>query len=226
MKKKSHGWLLFLLFVVIGLGIFMIFRQEMTPGQSAPAPAPETAAPSYSPTPSPTPTPEPTEVPTMPPTPSPTPIPTPSPVPTPTPTPASAATATPEAATAVILTDASGSFRTNTGTFLNMIVKYTIRQEGSKTFLALDAYSESYGLETGRNKDDLRIKVGNESYHFTTGPILVTENHFLTETLLGSVEVEVQSGTEVDVSADWYFNGVISDRELETLTAHSVIAIP
>lgn len=220
--KRFAGWIILLLFLGLGLAIFTIFRQETRAGESLPAAvntevSDAAATPSHTPAPSPTPaatpspTPTETPIPTMPPTPSPTPSPAPTPVPTPTP---------------VIERETSGSFRTDTGNWLNLIVKYNVKRSGDEAVMTVDVYVESYGLETGKRLDDLNIVIDGESTYLGTGPILVTENSVKTETLLGSAEANVTPGSNVRVDVTWVFNGTYGGKEVSALSAVSTIAIP
>ena len=85
---------------------------------------------------------------------------------------------------------------------------------------------ESYSLVTGKGTDDLHITINGKDFYASTGPILITEEHQVTRTLLGSAETEVIPGSQATVSASWRFNGTYGGKELGTLTANSTVAIP
>ncbi|MBR6208999.1 MAG: hypothetical protein IKQ69_08360 [Oscillospiraceae bacterium] len=216
--KRYAALIILILFLGIGLGIYMIFRQEGQPAEAASV-AQTPAAMSGTPTPraTPTATPTATPLPTMPPTPSPTPSPLPTPVPTATPVP----TPTP-----YIEMESSGSFRTDTGTYLNLVVDYSVKREGEKATLTLYAYTESYSLFTEARHDDLRFVIDGVTTYATAGAITVEADEGLTKTLIGKVEADVAPESSVRVDVTWEFLGVIGGKSIDRLTASTTLDIP
>ncbi len=220
--KRAAPILVLLLFLILGLAIFWIFRSDggtkpvsLNPFAAAtatpePTNTPEPTAPPTA-TPAPTATPTPTPMPTMPPTPTPTPSPSPTAVPTPTP---------------VIVRESSGTFRSDTGTWIDIIVNYNVERNGNEARLKLEAFVESYSLETAKRTDDVAFTVGGYTIKDSSGPIHVEDNTQKTETRLGSAEFDVTPGSEVRVDVWWYFLGVYGGENIDIIKASEVIQIP
>lgn len=136
--------------------------------------------------------------------------PTPSPTPSPTPTPAPAS--------------ASGSFKSDTGTGLNIVADWTLtpNADGSYT-LALTLSAESYSLYTVDSWHAAKLEMGGSSWEFDTkalsydGPGIGTNE-------LGSLTVTV-SGSAVPATATltWNFQGKYGGTELPKIVATGTI---
>ena len=200
--KKSAAPILILVFLLVAVGIFVVFRisknnasDTQNPGTTA------TATPEPTATTPPTATPEPTG----------TPVPTETPVPTVQPT-------------AAPVQDQSGEFRSDTGTYINIVVKWTVTGSGGTKTLKLDTYVESYALVTGDRTSDVVFNVGgNVSY--ASSKAIHLDNVPLTQTFLGSTSVDVTSGTDVPVNVTWHFNGTYSNQNIATIVAEDTLHI-
>jgi len=226
--KRSFAPFIILLFLVIGLGVFFVFRTEgparapetesaVTPSPvptATPAPTAEvTATPAPTATPSPTPAPTATPAPTEAPTATPSPTPTASPTPTPTPEPR-------------VEYSASGELESDSGAKLNIVVKWTgYRDLDGKTKLQLDVYVRSYSLYTGDRIDDVVMKVGDQIRYGSSKAIQIDSNT-RTDTLLASTVVEVTPDTDIPLEITWYFNGSYSGQEISTITATGAVQLP
>lgn len=214
--KKSAAPILILVFLLVAVGIFVVFRisknnasDTQNPGTTATATPEPTATTPPTATPEPTGTPVPTAVPTA--------APTAAPVPTETPVPTVQPTAVP-------VQDQSGEFRSDTGTYINIIVKWTVTGSGSTKTLKLDTYVESYALVTGDRTSDVVFTVGgNVSY--ASSKAIRLDNVPLTQTFLGSTSVDVTSGTDVPVNVTWHFNGTYSNQNIATIVAEDTLHI-
>lgn len=214
--KKSAAPILILVFLLVAVGIFVVFRisknnasDTQNPGTTA------TATPEPTATTPPTATPEPTGTPV--PTAAPTAVPTATPVPTETPVPTVQPTAAP-------VQDQSGEFRSDTGTYINIVVKWTVTGSGDTKTLKLDTYVESYALVTGDRTSDVVFTVGgNVSY--ASSKAIRLDNVPLTQTFLGSTSVDVTSGTDVPVNVTWHFNGTYSNQNIATIVAEDTLHI-
>lgn len=214
--KKSAAPILILVFLLVAVGIFVVFRisknnalDTQNPGTTATATPEPTATTPPTATPEPTGTPVPTAVPTA--------APTAAPVPTETPVPTVQPTAVP-------VQDQSGEFRSDTGTYINIVVKWTVTGSGSTKTLKLDTYVESYALVTGDRTSDVVFNVGgNVSY--ASSKAIRLDNVPLTQTFLGSTSVDVTSGTDVPVNVTWHFNGTYSNQNIATIVAEDTLHI-
>lgn len=211
--KKSAAPILILVFLLVAVGIFVVFRisknNAQNPGTTATATPEPTATTPPTATPEPTGTPVPTAVPTA--------APTATPVPTETPVPTVQPTAAP-------VQEQSGEFRSDTGTYINIVVKWTVTGSGGTKTLKLDTYVESYALVTGDRTSDVVFNVGgNVSY--ASSKAIRLDNVPLTQTFLGSTSVDVTSGTDVPVNVTWHFNGTYSNQNIATIVAEDTIHI-
>ena len=178
--KKSAAPALLLIFLVIAVGIFVVFRISKNE-------APDTKDPGISATA----TPEP-PVPTM------------------------APTAVPNYAK-------SGEIRSDSGTYLNLLVKWNLT-DGETPTLKLDVYVTSYALVTGESSSSVVVNVGGNISYVPTKSLNLT-NTSLEETYLGSSSVEVTPGTDVPVNVTWNFNGTYSGKDVAAITAADTIHI-
>ncbi len=214
--KKSAAPILILVFLLVAVGIFVVFRisknndsDTQNPGTTATATPEPTATTPPTATPEPTGTPVPTAIPTA--------VPTAAPVPTETPVPTVQPTAAP-------VQDQSGEFRSDTGTYINIVVKWTVTGSGGTKTLKLDTYVESYALVTGDRTSDVVFNVGgNVSY--ASSKAIRLDNVPLTQTFLGSTSVDVTSGTDVPVNVTWHFNGTYSNQNIATIVAEDTLHI-
>lgn len=214
--KKSAAPILILVFLLVAVGIFVVFRisknnasDTQNPGTTATATPEPTATTPPAATPEPTGTPVPTAAPTA--------VPTATPVPTETPVPTVQPTAVP-------VQNQSGEFRSDTGTYINIVVKWTVTGSGGTKTLKLDTYVESYALVTGDRTSDVVFNVGgNVSY--ASSKAIRLDNVPLTQTFLGSTSVDVTSGTDVPVNVTWHFNGTYSNQNIATIVAEDTLHI-
>ena len=217
--KKSAAPALILIFLVLAVGIFVVFRisrneapDTQNPGTAATA----TPEPTATTAPTATPTPSATPVPTAAPTAVPTATPVPTVAPTETPVPTMAPTAVPNYAK-------SGEIRSDSGTYLNLLVKWNLT-DGETPTLKLDVYVTSYALVTGESSSSVVVNVGGNISYVPTKSLNLT-NTSLEETYLGSSSVEVTPGTDVPVNVTWNFNGTYSGKDVAAITAADTIHI-
>lgn len=217
--KKSAAPALILIFLILAVGIFVVFRisrneapDTQNPGTAATATPEPTATTAPTATPAPSATPVPTAAPTA--VPTATPVPTVAPTETPVPT--MAPTAVPNYAK-------SGEIRSDSGTYLNLLVKWNLT-DGETPTLKLDVYVTSYALVTGESSSSVVVNVGGNISYVPTKSLNLT-NTSLEETYLGSSSVEVAPGTDVPVNVTWNFNGTYSGKDVAAITAADTIHI-
>lgn len=217
--KKSAAPALILIFLILAVGIFVVFRisrneapDTQNPGTAATATPDPTATTAPTATPAPSATPVPTAAPTA--VPTATPVPTVAPTETPVPT--MAPTAVPNYAK-------SGEIRSDSGTYLNLLVKWNLT-DGETPTLKLDVYVTSYALVTGESSSSVVVNVGGNISYVPTKSLNLT-NTSLEETYLGSSSVEVTPGTDVPVNVTWNFNGTYSGKDVAAITAADTIHI-
>lgn len=217
--KKSAALALILIFLILAVGIFVVFRisrneapDTQNPGTAATATPEPTATTAPTATPAPSATPVPTAAPTA--VPTATPVPTVAPTETPVPT--MAPTAVPNYAK-------SGEIRSDSGTYLNLLVKWNLT-DGETPTLKLDVYVTSYALVTGESSSSVVVNVGGNISYVPTKSLNLT-NTSLEETYLGSSSVEVTPGTDVPVNVTWNFNGTYSGKDVAAITAADTIHI-
>ena len=207
--KRSAGPALILIFLILAIGIFFVFRVSGKEAEEASGGSAAAATATAEPTATSAPTATPTEAPTA--TPAPTAAPTSTPVPT-------------AAPTAVPSYNQSGEFRSDSSANINIVVKWYLSGTGDYPTLKLDAYVSSYALQTGDRIGDVVFNVnGNLSY--ASSSAIQIDGGGLTESYLGSTSVNVSAGSDVPVNVTWYFNGTYSGKDISTITAESTIHI-
>ena len=217
--KKSAAPALILIFLILAVGIFFVFsisRNEAPDTQNPGTAATATPDPTATTAPTATPAPSATPVPTAAPTAVPTATPVPTVAPTETPVPTMAPTAVPNYAK-------SGEIRSDSGTYLNLLVKWNLT-DGETPTLKLDVYVTSYALVTGESSSSVVVNVGGNISYVPTKSLNLT-NTSLEETYLGSSSVEVTPGTDVPVNVTWNFNGTYSGKDVAAITAADTIHI-
>lgn len=210
---KKNVFIVLLLLVVIAaaaLSLWLFFHRDGGTAEPSPPPVmtPErTVPPERTPEPAPVPeSPEPAESPEPEPEPAETPAPTPKPAETPAPTP------TPHPA------DASGSFASDTGTALNLLVNWTVYTDAAgsrKLEVALSA--THYSLRTDVSSQALALTVNGQRYSADC-PAIDYDGGERTVTPLHTFTLDAPSGS-ADIEAVWHFKGSYSGEELEQLTA-------
>lgn len=216
--RRSNILLLLLLCLLIALAIFMIFRLEgAEKSRNEPGQIP-TSTPMPTATAAPTPTPEPTAIPV-----TPSPEPATTTVPTPTPAPTAIPTPTPSPSPAYEL---SGTIRSDTGTWINLVVHWKIVTVDGQPKLELTACSESYSLITYKRVNDVEFIVDGAVIYESSGPINLDSMNTLVETELGSAVMNVTSGRDASVRVRWHFYGEYGNRQIDVITAEAAIPIP
>ncbi|MCD7903514.1 MAG: hypothetical protein LUF91_07155 [Oscillospiraceae bacterium] len=169
---------------------------------------------------------------------SPTPAPTASPSPTPFPTPTEAPvfetrapieddaaeeqeSADPEDTR----TRQSGSFRSDTGTGLNLRVDWVAEPDASGGWtLSVSYYAVSYGFQSSRLSGGLVLTVDDVRYSADTPEMNVAGDAQM-ESLLAEFPAVSVSGDTVSVSATWDYRGEYSGTELDEITASAVLTL-
>ena len=183
--------------------------------EPSPAPVPDntpergetitTATPGPEPSPTPMPTPEPME--TFQPAPENTAQPTPEPLPEETPEP-------------VIVNPsvlASGSFRSDTGTPLNLVADWrAVAIDATTARITITLSLESYSLDIGERRSNV-LTFNGEEYYFMTDPIELEGGEFLkTQIYVWSKEIPM-SQLSFDLSVRWNLRGSYSKKEMEDI---------
>lgn len=183
--------------------------------EPSPAPVPDatpdrgetvtTSTPGPEPSPTPMATPAPME--TFQPAPENTAQPTPEPLPTETPAPASVDPS--------LL--ASGSFRSDTGTPLNLVADWrAVSIDAANVRITVTLSLESYSLGVGERRSNV-LTFNGDDYYFMTDPIEIEGGDFVkTQIYVWSKEIPL-SELNFQLSARWNLKGSYSKKELETI---------
>ena len=218
--RKANTLLLIVLLLAVGAGIFYIFESE---AKNVREDTSSYAKPSATSTPDPTATPTATETPDQAPTESPAWEATPVPTSIPSPTATAAPTPTPH-----VDHSASGSFRSDTGAWIDVVAKWETVEEDGKVRLKIDAYIESYSLfYTSYNPENLVFTVDGNSYRSSHDPIAVGDNGGKTQTLLATQTVDIPTGCDLNVDVTWFCSGLTyGNKQMDFITAKDTIHIP
>ena len=118
----------------------------------------------------------------------------------------------------------SGEFRSDTGTSLNVIVRWGVENGANgRKQLTLNAYLESFSVEAAQYADDLCFQIGNNTYYVTTPGVSVIAIN-TTETFLGSYTCEVEPGS-VPVTVSWRFNGTYNGTQITLVEAADTLLL-
>lgn len=135
------------------------------------------------------------------------PEPTAAPTPAPTPTPAPA--------------DAEGSFRSDTGTALNLKVDWKTYTTGGQRKLQADVYIVSYSIFTSYQWKSITLTVGDKAWSADcSGFSYEGKDQISTKAATFTVDAP-PAGTPISV--EWYYGGSYSGKDLDTITASGVI---
>ena len=117
-----------------------------------------------------------------------------------------------------------GSFQSNTGTYLDIVVSWSAVDNGagSKT-LNVDVSTLSYKLYTSADYNGVQLTV-NGAVYTTGGRAISFGGSGRVTNPLASFSVPNVSGT-LQVSVSWRFNGTYNGTPLKTITAQSTISI-
>ncbi len=167
------------------------------------------------------------------PTAEPTPKPTPEPAPTfepapegsqPTAAPIPEATPAPSSQTAPDSTETApagpslawGSFRSDTGTALNLVADWTISPVNEETAkITVNLSLESYSLDVGERRGNT-LTFNGQDYSFMTDPIEIGSGFHKTLIYIWSREIE-RSQLGFDLSIVWNLKGSYSGQAMETV---------
>ena len=199
--------------LLLALTLFGCWKKpEPSPAPTAgPTPDPgrgetvTTATPAPEPTDGPMATPEPME--TFQPAPENTAQPTPEPLPEETPEP-------------VIVNPsvlASGSFRSDTGTALNLVADWrAVAIDATTARITVTLSLESYSLDIGERRGNI-LTFNGEDYYFVTDPIEIAGGDFVkTQIYVWSQEIPM-SELSFDLAVRWNLRGSYSKKEMEAI---------
>ena len=124
---------------------------------------------------------------------------------------------TAETETAGAEAETSGEFRSNTGTPMDLVVRWSVAPSDSGKKLTLNAYVSSLTLQAEPFADDLTFKVGSNTFNVTSKAVNV-ESGTAVETLLGTCTADVDQAS-VPVTVTWHFNGTYNGTELQDVAA-------
>ena len=115
----------------------------------------------------------------------------------------------------------SGSFVSQTGTSLNMMVSWSVVQEGlGQKTLYVTVSALSYALHSGSLYNTLQLTVNGMSYLATPAAVNY-DGTTLASNVLAGFKIPNATGP-ASITANWYFNGVIGGVPVNTITASGV----
>ena len=127
----------------------------------------------------------------------------------------------------------SGSFCSDTGTYMDLTVNWTAESEdGVHVTLTLTAVLNCYSIEVGARPGMGKLTVGNAEYAFSTPALRQEENvktsfEFFTRTLTLSADDELtvlpDGSFSLPVRVVWPFNGVYGKKQISDVTAAAVL---
>ena len=119
---------------------------------------------------------------------------------------------------------ADGSFRSDTGTYLNLVAEWAASDSGGESVtLRVLLSAESYSFNTSALYNSLQLTVNGTTYSANSPEVSYTGDA-LTRTPLAEFAVELPRGTAT-VEAVWHYKGSYSGTELEDITASATISL-
>ena len=118
---------------------------------------------------------------------------------------------------------ASGSFASSTGTALNLIVFWSVSNNGGQKTLNVTVSSSSYSLYCTGSYGGVELTVNGMSYVSSTPAINYSGNSAVTNTL-ASFSIPNLSGP-VSLNAVWHFNGTYSGVSIGDIRASGTVVV-
>ena len=220
--KRNHFYFAFLLVLVIIVAIlgFLVIQRGIAPSPSDPTSPPDTtAAPTPGGNPGAVPGETPEETPSVPPTEPPV-FETRPPIESPEPT--EEPEETPEPTDVPAIPGAAGSFTSNTGTGLNLLVEWTTvpQADGSATLL-VDISAVSYSFFTSALYQSLSLNLNGEVYTANSAEVSYNGTEQISTQLASFTLDAPASGTPISVT--WAYRGSYSNKQLDEIIASGVI---
>lgn len=119
--------------------------------------------------------------------------------------------------------DASGSFKSNTGSkYLNVLTKWTAKSTADGVLFTADLYLTSWTVYCdGRSNN--RITIGGKTQNFTSEYVEVHDQY--AESHLATVTQLLPAGTtETDVEVEFYYGGVYGGVEYDWITVSQTLS--
>ena len=117
----------------------------------------------------------------------------------------------------------SGSFASQTGTSLNLLVSWNVMVDGlGQKTLNVTVATTSYSLYTGALANGVELTVNGMTYLATPNAINYGGNSLATNVLAG-FSIPNAAGP-ASITAVWHFNGSYSGVAMNTITASGVAA--
>lgn len=112
---------------------------------------------------------------------------------------------------------ASGSFRSDTGTYLNIVAEWSAVPDGGSATLQVDVYALSYSLHTDALASAVELTVNDETYTADSAAVHYDGSE-PTRSPLASFHVDVPVGG-VGMSIVWHYRGSYSGVALDDIAA-------
>ena len=120
--------------------------------------------------------------------------------------------------------EADGSFRSDTGTYLNLVAEWAASNDGGDTVtLQVLLSAESYSFYTSALYNSLQLTVNGTTYS-ANSPEVSYDGSDLARTKLAAFTVEVPRGTTT-LEAVWHYKGSYSGVELTDITATTTVTL-
>ncbi|MBQ9661802.1 MAG: hypothetical protein IJV40_01475 [Oscillospiraceae bacterium] len=117
----------------------------------------------------------------------------------------------------------SGSFASQTGTSLNLLVSWNVTSDGiGQKTLNVTVATTSYSLYTGALVNAVELTVNGMMYLATPNAVNYGGNSLATNVLAGFSIPNVTG--PASITAVWHFNGTYSGVAMNTITASGVAA--
>lgn len=124
----------------------------------------------------------------------------------------------------------SGSFRSNTGTGLNLRVEWNTEKTAGREIrltlrIFLEHYSLSVGERSGAYAGSIRVQ-GAPERAFSTPAIRTSQNEFRSDLLTAEdylISPDAYEDGTISVTVTWRFGGTYAGKEIDSVTARGLI---
>ena len=125
---------------------------------------------------------------------------------------------TPEVTREPVTVSASGSFASDTGTYLNLLVEWSAYTDaGGNNKLTVDVSAMSYAFYTDSLYNAIELTIGGETWYFNS-PAVSYDGRELAVTPMVSNTIDAPAGNTA-ISVVWNYKGSYSGVELEKISA-------
>ena len=125
--------------------------------------------------------------------------------------------------------DSQGSFASDTGTPLNLLVNWSAKSGPGETVeVTFEVYLRCYSINASAKADGLSLSFNGQTYRASTQELNMQSNELVSvELLTQTASIELPQGDRFSgpVTVDWAFGGSYSSVDLDVISASGAVEI-